>query len=93
MSVSLHPHIPTPFSTQLLLIGAKCFISLCHVNILDGPLTLLCCAQDNVPAFPSSEAVAIIEHSLGGKLLDNYESFTMEPIAATNLGQVTHHVV
>lgn len=45
--------------------------------------------QDNVPAFPSSEAVAIIERNLGGKLLDKYESFTMEPIAAASLGQVT----
>lgn len=44
--------------------------------------------QDNVPAFESSEAVAIIERNLGGKLLDNYESFDMVPIAAASLGQV-----
>lgn len=48
----------------------------------------LSCAQDNVPAFDSSEAVAIIERNLDGKLLDKYESFTMEPIAAASLGQV-----
>lgn len=58
-----------------------------HVNTYnDVPLS---CAQDNVPAFPSSEAVAIIERNLGGKLLEKYESFTMEPIAAASLGQVT----
>ena len=51
-----------------------------------GPLS---CDQDNVPAFDSSEAVAIIERNLGGKLLDQYESFTMEPIAAASLGQVS----
>ena len=51
------------------------------------------CVQDNVPAFPSSEAVAIIERNLGGKLLDKYESFTMEPIAAASLGQVTTHML
>lgn len=44
--------------------------------------------QDNVPAFQSSEAVAIIERNLGGKLLDKYESFDMQPIAAASLGQV-----
>lgn len=44
--------------------------------------------QDNVPAFESSEAVAIIERNLGGKLLDKYESFDMQPIAAASLGQV-----
>ena len=47
-------------------------------------------AQDNVPAFASSEAVAIIERNLGGKLLDKFESFDMQPIAAASLGQVTH---
>ena len=46
-----------------------------------------------MPAFPSSEAVAIIERNLGGKLLDKYESFTMEPIAAASLGQVTSHML
>ncbi|KAL3158073.1 hypothetical protein ABBQ32_011679 [Trebouxia sp. C0010 RCD-2024] len=44
--------------------------------------------QDNVPAFSSTEAVAIIERNLGGKLLDKFDSFTMEPIAAASLGQV-----
>ena len=44
--------------------------------------------QDNVPAFDSSEAVAIVERSLGGKLSDKFESFDMEPIAAASLGQV-----
>ncbi len=41
-----------------------------------------------MPAFESSEAVAIIERNLGGKLLDKYESFDMQPIAAASLGQV-----
>jgi len=50
--------------------------------------SLLVILQDNVPAFESSEAVAIIERNLGGKLLDNYESFDMQPIAAASLGQV-----
>ncbi len=49
---------------------------------------LLVILQDNVPAFESSEAVAIIERNLGGKLLDKYESFDMQPIAAASLGQV-----
>ncbi len=44
--------------------------------------------QDNVPAFESREAVAIIERNLGGKLMDKYESFDMQPIAAASLGQV-----
>ena len=43
-----------------------------------------------MPAFASSEAVAIIERNLGGKLLDKFESFEMQPIAAASLGQVTH---
>lgn len=50
----------------------------------------LLCVQDNVPAFPSAEAVAIIERNLGGKLLDKFDSFTMEPIAAASLGQVPY---
>lgn len=57
-----------------------------HVAI--WTVTLLC-VQDNVPAFSSTEAVAIIERNLGGKLLDKFDSFTMEPIAAASLGQVT----
>ena len=51
----------------------------------------LSCVQDNVPAFPSTEAVAIIERNLGGKLLEKFDSFTMEPIAAASLGQVTDY--
>ena len=62
-----------------------------HVKTYNS--VLLYSPQDNVPAFPSSEAVAIIERNLGGKLLDKYESFTMEPIAAASLGQVTSRML
>ena len=75
---------------QTCTLARTCCESWCvpgHVSTLNG--VLMSCVQDNVPAFPSSEAVAIIERNLGGKLLDKYESFTMEPIAAASLGQVT----
>ena len=44
--------------------------------------------QDNVPAFPSETAIAIIENSLGKKVSDVFEEFDPTPIAAASLGQV-----
>ncbi|MEN3328736.1 MAG: hypothetical protein V7638_3543 [Acidobacteriota bacterium] len=44
--------------------------------------------QDQVPAFPSSEAFAIVEAELGRSLQEAYKEIDAEPIAAASLGQV-----
>ena len=44
--------------------------------------------QDQVPAFPSSEAFAIVEAELGRSLHESYKEIDAEPIAAASLGQV-----
>jgi predicted unusual protein kinase regulating ubiquinone biosynthesis (AarF/ABC1/UbiB family) len=44
--------------------------------------------QDQVPAFPSSEAFARIESELGRPLHEAYPEIDSEPIAAASLGQV-----
>ncbi|HEU4832773.1 MAG TPA: AarF/ABC1/UbiB kinase family protein [Pyrinomonadaceae bacterium] len=44
--------------------------------------------QDQVPAFPTSEAFAIIEAELGRSLQEAYKEIDAEPIAAASLGQV-----
>ncbi len=44
--------------------------------------------QDQVPAFPTSEAFAIIEAELGQSLHESYKEIDAEPIAAASLGQV-----
>lgn len=44
--------------------------------------------QDQVPAFPTSEAFAIIEAELGRSLHEAYKEIDAEPIAAASLGQV-----
>lgn len=44
--------------------------------------------QDNVPAFSSSEAIAVIETSLGKSIYAIYRDFEPLPIAAASLGQV-----
>jgi len=44
--------------------------------------------QDQVPAFPSSEAFAIVESELGRSLQESYKEIDAEPIAAASLGQV-----
>ncbi|HEY4425809.1 MAG TPA: AarF/ABC1/UbiB kinase family protein [Pyrinomonadaceae bacterium] len=44
--------------------------------------------QDQVPAFPSSEAFAIVEAELGRSLHEAYKEIDAEPIAAASLGQV-----
>jgi predicted unusual protein kinase regulating ubiquinone biosynthesis (AarF/ABC1/UbiB family) len=44
--------------------------------------------QDQVPAFPSSEAFARIEAELGRNLGEAYAEIDAEPIAAASLGQV-----
>ena len=83
------------FSSTFLLLSVlyklHCFISRIWACTLLSEVDIwLVILQDNVPAFESSEAVAIIERNLGGKLLDKYESFDMQPIAAASLGQVIH---
>ena len=44
--------------------------------------------QDEVPAFPTEQARAIIERELRAKIDDIFEAFEDEPIAAASLGQV-----
>lgn len=44
--------------------------------------------QDQVPAFSSAEAFAIIESELGRSLHESYAEIDSEPIAAASLGQV-----
>ena len=44
--------------------------------------------QDQVPAFPTSEAFAIVETALGRPLREAYAEIDAEPIAAASLGQV-----
>ena len=44
--------------------------------------------QDQVPAFPTAEAFAIIEADLGRSLRESYVEIDAEPIAAASLGQV-----
>ena len=44
--------------------------------------------QDQVPAFPTAEAFAIIESELGRSLHECYPEIDSEPIAAASLGQV-----
>ncbi|HEY0367432.1 MAG TPA: AarF/UbiB family protein, partial [Pyrinomonadaceae bacterium] len=44
--------------------------------------------QDQVPAFPTAEAFAIVEAELGRSLHESYKEIDSEPIAAASLGQV-----
>jgi predicted unusual protein kinase regulating ubiquinone biosynthesis (AarF/ABC1/UbiB family) len=44
--------------------------------------------QDQVPAFPTAEAFAIIEAELGRSLHESYKEIDAAPIAAASLGQV-----
>ena len=44
--------------------------------------------QDQVPAFPTDEAFAIVELELGRSLHEAYAEIDSEPIAAASLGQV-----
>ncbi len=44
--------------------------------------------QDRVPAFSSTEAIAIIEHELGNNIGTLFAQFDPIPIAAASLGQV-----
>jgi len=44
--------------------------------------------QDQVPAFPTSEAFAIVEAELGRPVYEAYSEIDAEPIAAASLGQV-----
>lgn len=52
------------------------------------PTHCAACVQDNVPAFESAQAVAIVERNLGGPIGTYFDSFDMTPIAAASLGQV-----
>jgi predicted unusual protein kinase regulating ubiquinone biosynthesis (AarF/ABC1/UbiB family) len=44
--------------------------------------------QDQVPQFPSAQAIAIVEKELGGPISAFYKDFDPEPLAAASLGQV-----
>jgi predicted unusual protein kinase regulating ubiquinone biosynthesis (AarF/ABC1/UbiB family) len=44
--------------------------------------------QDRVPAFSSTEAIAIIEHELGNNITTLFREFDPIPLAAASLGQV-----
>jgi predicted unusual protein kinase regulating ubiquinone biosynthesis (AarF/ABC1/UbiB family) len=44
--------------------------------------------QDQVPAFNTAEAIAIIEAELGNSLFSLYRDFNEHPLAAASLGQV-----
>jgi len=44
--------------------------------------------QDQVPAFPTAEAFAIVESELGRPVREAYAEIDAEPIAAASLGQV-----
>jgi predicted unusual protein kinase regulating ubiquinone biosynthesis (AarF/ABC1/UbiB family) len=44
--------------------------------------------QDRVPAFPTEQAIAIIEQELGASLNQLYQDFDPVPLAAASLGQV-----
>jgi predicted unusual protein kinase regulating ubiquinone biosynthesis (AarF/ABC1/UbiB family) len=44
--------------------------------------------QDQVPAFPTTEAYARIERELGRKLQEAYAEIDAEPVASASLGQV-----
>ena len=44
--------------------------------------------QDNVPAFDSRQAMAIVESNLGAPISNKFEMFDPQPIAAASLGQV-----
>ncbi len=44
--------------------------------------------QDQVPAFATTDAIAIIESELGNSLYSMYRDFQERPIAAASLGQV-----
>ncbi len=44
--------------------------------------------QDRVPAFSSTEAIAIIEHELGHNIATLFREFDPIPLAAASLGQV-----
>ncbi len=48
-------------------------------------LTLL---QDQLPAFPTEEAFAIIERELDGTIEDFFQEISTKPVAAASLGQV-----
>ena len=44
--------------------------------------------QDQVPPFPSSQAISIIEEELGSPIQDVFSELSNEPVAAASLGQV-----
>ncbi len=60
-----------------------------RVDLLPAPyVEALAQLQDQVPSFPTSIAIAIIEQQLGQSLGSIYCEFEPKPIAAASLGQV-----
>jgi len=60
----------------------------------DDVITELSQLRENVPPFPSDQAVAAVERELGRSVRDLFASFNATPIAAGSLAQVheaTHH--
>ena len=48
--------------------------------------------QDQIPPFPNSDAMAVIEEDTGQPIVSLFSYISPEPIAAASLGQVREHL-